>query len=150
LRHRFPGTINDAPQQNIFRRNPFSLALLELRFERPFQRIGFPEESRLESFRDDQNSEEQSGIEFFDLKLAISTRPGAFAAIRIARRSYITWAHPRPGRVNENRSTRHRRALFIHHLAGKVRLFLRGQRYPRDYPNKQNRDSANLHANLRL
>ena len=53
--------------------------------------------------RNDQHPEEQRGIKLIDFKLSLSVRPGALAAIRIARRSYITRPDPWPSRVDENR-----------------------------------------------
>jgi len=52
--------------------------------------------------RNDQHSEKQLGIEFLNFECSMGVRPGALAAIRIARRSYKTRSDAWPGGIDEN------------------------------------------------
>ena len=66
------------------------------------------DELRLIVRRDDQDAEQQLGIERPYLEASVGARPGALAAIRIARRSKRADTNLWPGRVDEDRGIRER------------------------------------------
>ena len=84
---------------------------IQSRVERTRSRFCIRNVSGFESGRDDQHTEQERRIERLNFELALGTRPGALAAIRVTGRSEEADAEFRSGGVNEDRCVRDGQAI---------------------------------------